>query len=95
MASRPFTATPMLAALAIVLSLLVATYVGGYLWLGERIDIAQGICIRSYPRPWLDELFKPAAQTESWLLGTYVEVGGVVGLPGNPPKDHPAVMPRL
>ena len=38
MTSRPSTAAPILAVLAIVLVTLGA-YVGGYLWLGERHDV--------------------------------------------------------
>jgi len=70
MTSRPSTAAPLLAALAIVLVMLAA-YVGGYLWLGH---VARGILPprtnfvdRSYRHAWLVPLFKPAGWLEAKL----------------------------
>jgi hypothetical protein len=74
MTSRPSTAAPILAALAIVLVLLGA-YVGGYFWLGERVGVIEEATIfaeessivRVYPKWWLARAFAPAAYVETWL----------------------------
>jgi hypothetical protein len=65
MISRPSTAAPILAALAIVLPFL---YVGGYLWLGERRDYG-GAVVRIYRQPWHATIFRPANRLENWLRG--------------------------
>lgn len=73
MTSRPSTAAPILAALAIVLVTLGA-YVGGYSWLGRynlltvpgsasrRFAVA-----RSYPQRWALIAYQPAGGVEAWL----------------------------
>jgi hypothetical protein len=82
-------ANKVLAALA-VLSLLLAVYVAGYLWLGERLDWRAGLIrisnapgkrvtrlpeiIRTYPYQWLATAFKPAGRIEQRLIGRLVDV---------------------
>jgi hypothetical protein len=61
MTSRPSTAAPILAVLAVVLVTLGA-YVGGYFWLGEftaNTDDHAFVC-RSYPHDWKRVAYKPA-----------------------------------
>lgn len=73
-----------------VLILLLAGYVAGYLWLGERLDwrptlirisLAPGKkvtrlpdIIRTYPYQWLATAFKPAGRIEEQLVGRQVDV---------------------
>ena len=71
MTSRPSTAAPILAVLAIVL-LLLGTYVGAYFWLGEYYAwTGMGVpggphgIVRMYERHWQAVLFQPAAWLES------------------------------
>ncbi len=69
MTSRPSTAAPILAALAIVL-LPLGTYVGRYFWLGEQTDWPienSRVVVRDFPYAWLSEGFKPAGKIEKWL----------------------------
>jgi hypothetical protein len=74
MTSRPSTAAPILAVLAVVLAMLGA-YVGGYLWLGTRelIVVDEGGVLHDYPHQWEASIFQPAAWVESKLLGVTVE----------------------
>ena len=87
MTSRPSTAAPILAVLAIVLVMLAA-YVGGYFWSGERADwqVADakgGVYVvasgqpdkieRSYRNPWLAIFFKPAGFVEGRIRGVDVQ----------------------
>jgi len=81
MTSRPSTAAPILAALAVVLITLGA-YVGGYFWLGEydptaSVMYANGIeerlTLRTYNHAGLATLFYPAAVAESLMTGTHVD----------------------
>ena len=77
MTSRPSTATPILAVLAVVLVMLAGMYVGGYFWLGKhhhgRIfgtkPIKEYATLRSYPYQWAKYVFYPAASVETWLRG--------------------------
>jgi hypothetical protein len=70
MTSRPFTAAPILAVLAIVLVTLGA-YVGGYFWLGKatggilppRTDFVD----RNYGHAWMVPLYMPAGWLEAKL----------------------------
>src|SRR6188768_4008010 len=66
MTSRPSTAAPILAVLAIMLVTLGA-YVGGYLWLGKYADPgSEPIAVeRRYAHYWQLQLFKPMATIES------------------------------
>jgi hypothetical protein len=87
MTSRPSTAAPILAVLAIVLPLLLAClYVGGYFWLGQ-FCIVQNIRYigdvehlepecpgRSFKSPWLVIVFKPMGHIESFVRGGDFEV---------------------
>ena len=87
MTSRPSTAAPILAVLAIGLVTLGA-YVGGYFWLGRRIDEPfigyppssrrerddPVRIFRSYPSPWMTAMFQPAGKVESWFRGIPVSV---------------------
>jgi hypothetical protein len=70
MTSRPSTAAPTLAVLAIVLVTLGA-YVGGYLWLGEygegMFPPNTRVIIRTYPLEWQKVAFGPAAKVERLL----------------------------
>ena len=67
--TRPSTAAPILAMLAIVLVTLGA-YVGGYLWLGKTYDVGDQspILIRSYPYRWQVVLFKPIGRLDELAL---------------------------
>jgi hypothetical protein len=83
MTSRPSTAAPILAVLALVLVTLGA-YVGGYFWLAEgymyfpyAVDPRNEPAIlmaRCYPHRWQCVLFLPAAEVESWLRGYKIDV---------------------
>ena len=84
MTSRPSTAAPILALLAIVLVTLGA-YVGGYFSLGERVDLSRGDFIRSYGHPLLETLFRPAASIESLFRGVNV----FSGLPDDDGRGSP------
>jgi hypothetical protein len=66
MTSRPSTAAPILAVLAIGLVTLGA-YVGGYLWLGEYNDQLNVGIVRFYPFAWQASTFVPAAKVETFL----------------------------
>lgn len=64
MTSRPSTAAPILAVLAIVLAVLSAMYVSGYFWFGERIDWASESesgydesVSRFYEQKWMVKFF--------------------------------------
>ena len=88
MTSRPSTAAPILAVLAIVLPLLLfGLYVGGYFWLpvgahypaipsqlqGSNHVPPGGLIARLYRHRWQKWIFQPAANTEGWLRGHDVE----------------------
>src|SRR6188768_2692444 len=70
MTSRPSTAAPILAVLAVVLVTLGA-YFGGYFWFGKRMDYI-GMSVpsrvevieRRYAHSWLAIIYKPAAKVE-------------------------------
>jgi hypothetical protein len=65
MTTRSSTSAPILAALAIVVSLLAA-YVAGYFWLGDRLDwVSPPEIQRSYPHEWQMHFFKPAGKVEA------------------------------
>ena len=82
-------ANKVLAVLAILI-LLLAVYLAGYFWIGERLDwrptlirisLAPGKkvtrlpdIIRSYPYQWLATAFKPAGRIEEQLIGRQVDV---------------------
>jgi hypothetical protein len=74
MTSRPSTAAPLLAIVAIVLPLLGA-YVGAYFYLGQvgwaDYDAGERIIWRTYPRPW-HWIFTPAARVETLIRGCRV-----------------------
>jgi hypothetical protein len=76
MTSRPSTAAPIMAVLAIVLVTLGA-YAWGYIQLANRVDVQWDskptASCRSYRYQWMATAFKPAAQIESWLTGVWVE----------------------
>jgi hypothetical protein len=85
MTSRPSTAAPILAVLAVILVTLGA-YVGGYFCLGMRIDEpvigyppsytrlhdTPASITRLYPHPWQAFAFTPLALIESRLRGVGV-----------------------
>ena len=72
--TRPSTAAPILAMLAIVLVTLGA-YLGGYFWLGERWELlnrdtpAVGGVERRFGQQWLCTVFVPAAWIEEKVMG--------------------------
>lgn len=76
MTSRPSTAAPILAVLAVVLATLGA-YVGGYLWLGQCSisyphgdpDLPFDRIERGYPQRWMVTAFKPVSLVEASLFG--------------------------
>jgi hypothetical protein len=74
MTSRPSTAAPILAVLAIVLVTLGA-YVGGYFWLGDywATKEVKEVVFRDYRYQWQATIFQPAASVESWLTGKVVQ----------------------
>jgi hypothetical protein len=65
MTSRPSTAAPILAVLAVVLVTLGA-YVGGYLWLGDAIILSAHV-EREFSHRWQCAVFQPAAWLEARL----------------------------
>jgi hypothetical protein len=85
MTSRPSTAAPILAVLAIVVVTLGA-YMGGYFWLGERtefffvMDTFSGHnpprVTRSYSHEWIAAMFQPAGMVEAWWLDGPVVIDG-------------------
>lgn len=73
MTSRPSTTGPILSMLAILLVTL-GTYVGGYFWLGKRIDSLSlsprtqiEAIDRSYAHVWLATTYRPAGWVKSML----------------------------
>ena len=75
--TRPSTAAPILAALAVVLvTLLLGVYVTGYLSLGGSFDDFEPtvVRIRYYDQHWMVWAFAPAGYVESWLTGMEVRV---------------------
>jgi len=73
MTPRPSTAAPILAVLVVVLPLLLlASYVGGYFWLGEYSETSipgNKVIARFYPHRWQTFVFSPAAWVESLMRG--------------------------
>jgi hypothetical protein len=74
MTSRPSTAAPILAVLAIVLPLaMLGLYAVGYFGLGECFVIEEGGCPnrieRTYSTASLATVFEPAAKLDTWLTG--------------------------
>ena len=77
MTSRPSTAAPILAVLAIGLTLF-GVYLGGYFWLCETTINASGTYIvRSYQTKWLRDSFKPAARVEGAIRRSEIETSTV------------------
>jgi hypothetical protein len=81
MTSRPSTAAPILAVLAVVLPwLLAGLYVAAYLSLGihkEWRDVTDGRLVtveRIYQQSSLTALFQGAGSAEAWLRGVDVSV---------------------
>ena len=78
MTSRPSTAAPILAALAIGLVVL-GVYVGGYLWLGRLKSgwIYSGPAapdvVREFDREILVNMYWPATRVESWIRSKNVQ----------------------
>ena len=73
MTSRPSTAAPILAVLAIVLVMLGA-YVGGYFLAGDYWEMGNvRFIVRTYSNQWQAAAFQPAAWTESKFSGWTVE----------------------
>lgn len=78
--TRPSTAAPILAVLAVVLGTLGA-YVGGYLWLGTFFELpftlqpgGSRLVYREFPERWQRNVFQPAGMVESWLRRYQVHV---------------------
>jgi hypothetical protein len=73
MTSRPSTAAPIMAVLAIGLVTLGA-YVGGYFLVEDYWEMGNvGVIVRTYRHKWQAIVFQPAAWTESMLSGWTVE----------------------
>jgi hypothetical protein len=77
MTTRPSTAAPILAVLAVVLVTLGA-YVAGYLWLRSLarevlINSETVAIVRHYPYEWQVQFFQPARKLEAWSRG--IDVG--------------------
>jgi hypothetical protein len=82
MTSRPSTAAPILAVLAVALVALGA-YVGGYFWLGQLcqspITVTSWLndespeLLRVYPHQWQALMFWPVARIETWVRGESVK----------------------
>jgi hypothetical protein len=84
MTSRPSTAAPILAVLAIVLVMLGA-YMGGYFWLGEYRTWTSArtnavIIERRYSQEWQRGIYRPVAYVESHLFGESVVISPTVPL---------------
>ena len=73
MTSRPSTAAPILAVLAIVLVALFGAYVATYVLLADRQTNGTGV-VRFYSSDWEVTIFTPAARAESYLTGVEVTV---------------------
>jgi hypothetical protein len=79
MTSRPSTAAPILAVLAVVLVMLGA-YVGGYFWLGECHDVDDAFGryvptrIRLYDHRWQARFFYPVGWLEAKVGGKSVHL---------------------
>jgi len=72
MTSRPSTAAPILAAIAIVVPLVL--YVAAYFWRSECHDFTHAIGFsRTYPTQFEKTVFVPAAKFESLLRWELVE----------------------
>jgi hypothetical protein len=72
MTSRPFTAAPILAVMAVVL-VTMAAYVGGYLQRGDYLSASYSgkrlrWVARKYPSEWERDAFIPAGWLEAKLL---------------------------
>jgi hypothetical protein len=74
MTSRPSTAAPILAVLAI-LAIASGLYVWGYFSLGRITQDNLGDRVRVYDYGWQVTLFRPAAQVEAWFIGDDVWLG--------------------
>jgi hypothetical protein len=81
------TAAPILAVLAIVLTLMLfGAYVGGYFWLGQSCVVQNIRYIgdaeylepecpgRKFHSPWVATLYKPMGRAESWYRGVDLQV---------------------
>jgi len=76
--TRPSTAAPILAVLAIVLVTL-GVYIGGYIWLCETTINASGsYMVRSYRSERLRDSFKPAARVEALIRRAEIETSTVL-----------------
>jgi hypothetical protein len=73
MTSRPSTAAPILAVLAIVLVTLTIAYIGAYRWMA--IPSGGRTCVyRKFRHKWQAKLLQPAGWAESKLIGTECRV---------------------
>ena len=75
MTSRPSTAAPIMAVLAILLPF--ASYVGGYFWLGTVTNAttpAGPVAVRVFPYRWQAVVFRPAASMDAFVRRSPVEV---------------------
>jgi|SRR3954463_1943056 hypothetical protein len=68
---KPLPVVPLMAVCAGVV-LLLAAYVGGYFWLGDRVDASpfdSPGTFRCYNTKWQARAFRPAARIEAWVTG--------------------------
>ena len=80
MISRPSTAAPILAVLAVVLET-VGAYVAGYFWLGKRSEAVKGefgnyqyVQTRLFRYRWQAKVFGPISHVESVAAGERISV---------------------
>jgi hypothetical protein len=100
MTSRPTSAAPLLAALAVVLVTL-GTYLAGYFWLGKRSDfyssdnflLPPSKIDRQYSQMWMAMIFRPAEWIEEKLRGVDAEVMWFEPYAPSTPAVSPAVTP--
>ena len=72
MTSRP-SSLPVIIAIAALLLVPLGAYLGGYFWLGVKLD-RDDQTLRLYLREWQRTIYRPAARAESLMTGRQVEV---------------------
>ena len=93
MTSRPSTAAPILAVLAVVLVTLGA-YVGAYLGIGKSgfgvvSETGERFIVREFQYSWQAKTFRPAGHVEGWLRRIEVVIRGPREFRRRIPVDAP------